>query len=115
MTKKEKNEVEDDFAEDTWIIMEYNDILHIISKTVRDYRKEHNLSQGELAKILETSQPIIAKLESSKYNPSIQFLVKMWNKLSTNEENFGKTLLDKISTRVDKGYNYSLKFKKEGK
>lgn len=99
--------------EDLWIAMEYNDILYIISKTVRDYRKEHNLSQKELGEMIRMSQPMVRRMESGEYNPSVKFLVKMWNKLSTNEENFAKILIDKIYDRVNKNYEYSIKIRYE--
>lgn len=99
------------FDEDTWITMEYNDILYIISKSLRDYREENNLSQKELAKKIKVSQPMIGKLESGKYNASIKFLVKLWNKLSNKKENFAEKLLTRIYDKVVNNYNYSIEIK----
>ena len=94
LISKKKEKIK--FNQDTWINMEYNDILYIISKTVRDYREEHNLTQEDLADMLNISQPMIGKIESSKYNATVKFLVKLWNKLSTKDENFADKLLGKI-------------------
>ncbi len=105
--KKEKIK----FNQDTWINMEYNDILYIISKTVRDYREEHDLTQEELAFKLNISQPMIGKIESGKYNATVKFLVKMWNKLSTKDENFADKLLGKICDRVNNNYRYSIEIR----
>jgi len=105
---KMKNKEDINFDEDVWINIEYNDILYIISKTVREYREEHNMTQENLAKKIDVSQPMIRKIESSKYNPSVKFLVKMWNKLSTKDENFGAKLLKRISDKIDKNYSYNI-------
>ncbi|MCL4378785.1 MAG: helix-turn-helix transcriptional regulator [Actinobacteria bacterium] len=40
-------------------------------------RKERNLTQRELAGLINTTQSCIARLESGKYNPSLQFLQKI--------------------------------------
>jgi predicted transcriptional regulator len=40
-------------------------------------RKEKGLTQRELAELINTTQSCIARLESGKYNPSLQFLQKI--------------------------------------
>lgn len=40
-------------------------------------RKEKNLTQKELAKLINTTQSCIARLESGRYNPSLRFLQKI--------------------------------------
>jgi transcriptional regulator with XRE-family HTH domain len=40
-------------------------------------RKERNLTQRELAELINTTQSCIARLESGNYNPSLQFLQKI--------------------------------------
>jgi predicted transcriptional regulator len=40
-------------------------------------RKEKNLTQRELAELINTTQSCIARLESGNYNPSLQFLQKI--------------------------------------
>lgn len=51
---------------------EYELINALIQK-----RAAKNLTQSQLAKKLGLSQPVIAKLESGRYNPSIKFLRKV--------------------------------------
>lgn len=106
-----KNNGKIHFDEKTWIEMEYNDIQFIISKVVRDYRNEHNMTQKELAEKIKIKQPMVVKIESGEYNPTIKFLVNLWNKLSNEEENFGIILLEKICERVEYNYYISLRIK----
>ncbi len=40
-------------------------------------RKEKDLTQRELAELINTTQPCIDRLESGKYNPSLRFLQKI--------------------------------------
>jgi len=40
-------------------------------------RKEKNLTQRELAVLINTTQSCIARLESGNYNPSLMFLQKI--------------------------------------
>lgn len=40
-------------------------------------RKEKNLTQRELAGLINTTQSCIARLESGNYNPSLKFLQKI--------------------------------------
>ena len=40
-------------------------------------RKERNLTQKELAELINTTQSCVARLESGKYNPSLHFLQKI--------------------------------------
>ena len=51
-------------------------------------RKEQNITQAELAKRVSTQKSNISRLESGKYNPSLDFLIKvaesLGKKLSIN-------------------------------
>jgi predicted transcriptional regulator len=40
-------------------------------------RKDLNLTQTELGKLLKVKQPVIARLESGEYNPSLSYLKKV--------------------------------------
>jgi len=40
-------------------------------------RKDLNLTQRELGKLLKVKQPVIARLESGEYNPSLSYLKKV--------------------------------------
>ena len=48
-------------------------------------RKEHNMTQAELAKRVGTQKSNISRLESGNYNPSLDFLAKV-------AESLGKSL-----------------------
>ena len=50
-------------------------------------RKEKNLSQEELAEILEVSRQTICSLEKGKYNPSIILAFKIAKFFNTSIEN----------------------------
>lgn len=86
--------------------MEYNDILFLISKSFVEYRDKNNLTQMDLAKKLNVKQAMISKIESGKYNPSIKFLVYIWNILSDDNNNFAFNLLSKMNEKVNKNYEY---------
>lgn len=44
---------------------------------LEELRKKHNLTQGELADLMEVSRQSIHSLESGKYNPSILLAFKL--------------------------------------
>lgn len=44
---------------------------------IRELREERNLTQEDLAKLLETSRQTIISLEKEKYNPSIMLAYKI--------------------------------------
>ena len=46
-------------------------------KPAFNLRKEKDLTQRELAELINTTQSCIARLESGKYNPSLRFLQKI--------------------------------------
>lgn len=69
-------------------IIEYEEILFEISKCLKNYRKENNLTQQKLAKILEIDQVMISKLESGNYNPTFKQLHKISRKLTNSAELF---------------------------
>lgn len=41
--------------------------------TLKDYRLEKNISQQELANIVDVRRETIIRLEKGEYNPSLQF------------------------------------------
>ncbi|MDR1506635.1 MAG: helix-turn-helix domain-containing protein [Treponema sp.] len=58
-----------------------------LAEEVIKLRQEQNLSQSDLAKIVGTSQPAIARLESGKYqNVSMSFLRKVGKALNVIPE-----------------------------
>ncbi len=52
-----------------------------IGGTIKESRKSRKLTQTELANMLGTQQPSIARLESGKYLPSLGFLTRVSNLL----------------------------------
>jgi DNA-binding XRE family transcriptional regulator len=61
----------------------------IISQII-EARKENNMTQSDLAKMVGTQKSNISRLESGNYNPSLDLLIKVANCL-------GKKLEIKIS------------------
>lgn len=60
---------------------ELDEILVNISLKLINYRINNNMTQKDLANKLAISQAMISKLESGDYNPSIEQLWKISNKL----------------------------------
>lgn len=56
-------------------------LVDIASEFVK-YRAVKNISQKELAGILEISQAMVSKLESGDYNPTVKFLFEISKKLN---------------------------------
>ena len=52
-----------------------------IGNTIKQYRNKKKISQIILAKRLGTQQPSIARVESGKVLPSLNFLVKIMKEL----------------------------------
>jgi len=48
-----------------------------IIEQIIELRKDLNLTQTELGKLLKVKQPVIARLESGQYNPSLSYLKKV--------------------------------------
>lgn len=73
-------------------ILELNEIFYSISKMIIEYRKEHEITQTELAKILNVNQTMISKIESGKYNPTVKQIYKISRKLTGHADMFKDTL-----------------------
>ena len=69
-------------------IIEYEEILFAISKSLKEYRKEKGFSQKELAKLLDVDQTMISKLESGEYNPTFKQLHKISRTLTNSSSLF---------------------------
>lgn len=48
-----------------------------VAKQLRDVRKSQGMTQESLADLVGTKKSNISRLESGRYNPSIDFLVKV--------------------------------------
>lgn len=94
-------------------VLEYEQILLSISKTIIKYREEHNLTQKELAQKLNVNQVMISKLERGNYNPTIKLLYNISRKLYNSSDLFISTLKDIIiSLYKSQNITYSMKFKR---
>lgn len=81
-------------------ILELNEIYYVISRKIIEYRKENNLTQNELADLINMNQTMISKLESGNYNPTLKLIHKISRKL-TNSANFFKEILKEIVQNID--------------
>ncbi|MGE5614609.1 MAG: helix-turn-helix domain-containing protein [Bacillota bacterium] len=68
-------------SEETKELFALDDILYKIAMSIYDYRQENNLTQKQLAQKLNIKQSMISKLESGEYNPTVEQLWKICNKL----------------------------------
>lgn len=57
------------------------DLYYKVSVAIVEYRKKNNMSQKDLAKILQVSQAMVSKLESGDYNYTIEQLWKVSRKI----------------------------------
>lgn len=48
-----------------------------VAKQLRDVRKSQGMTQESLAELVGTKKANISRLESGRYNPSLDFLVKV--------------------------------------
>ena len=48
-----------------------------LAQRLRDLREEHGLTQAELAKRAQTTQPVIARMESGRVVPRLDLLKKV--------------------------------------
>ena len=94
-------------------VLEYEQILLSISKTIAKYRSDNNLTQKELAKILKNNQVMISKLERGNYNPTIKLLYNISRKLTKSSNLFINMLKDIITNLYkSKNISYTIQFKK---
>ena len=67
------------FKEDLELKKEYDELeleYRIIGQII-DLRTEKKITQKQLAKLMNTKQPSIARFESGNYNPTLDFLKKI--------------------------------------
>ncbi len=58
-----------------------NDVLHDIGDRLKKYRKEHKLTQSEVAKQLEMSLNFYGDIERGKFRLSIEKIVLVYERL----------------------------------
>ena len=56
----------------------------MINEKLREARKEKNLSQADLAKIVNVSRQTINMIENKDYNPTISLCIKICKALNKN-------------------------------
>lgn len=94
-------------------VLEYEQILLSISKTITRYRKDNKLTQKELAEILDINQVMISKLERGNYNPTIKLLHTVSRKLTNSSDLFINMLKDIITNLYkSKNIGYTIQFNK---
>lgn len=69
-------------SEKFWKEAEIDSILVDIACQFINYRLDNELTQKDLAKILQISQSMVSKLESGEYNPTVRLLAEIAQKLS---------------------------------
>lgn len=89
-------------------IIEYQEVLFEISKSLKEYRKEKRLSQSKLAKLLNIDQAMVSKLESGDYNPTFKQLHKISRSL-TDSSNLFIVILQNIICKLSKMYKIDYK------
>ena len=57
--------------------MKNEDTREAVVSQLRTLRKEQGMSQEHLAEIVGTKKSNISRLESGRYNPSLDFLIKV--------------------------------------
>ena len=76
------------FEEDPELKKEYDKLeleYKIISQII-DLRNKKKITQKQLAELVNTKQPSIARLESGDYNPTVDFLKKIAEVLGADLE-----------------------------
>jgi ribosome-binding protein aMBF1 (putative translation factor) len=77
----EKNLKDPEFAD----LYQKEQLINALAKMIRDIRKKTGMTQSEFAKEVQTTQPVIARLESGKDSrtPSLDLLMRIANAAGT--------------------------------
>jgi len=70
----------------------YVDLKLALSKNLQETRREKNLTQDELARLLKSSQSRVAKMEAGDPSVSIDLLVRSLLILGTSRKNLARML-----------------------
>lgn len=77
------------------------DILAQIALQILNYRKEHSLSQKELAEQLGVSQALVSRWERAEHNFTIENLVRNFDKLGIEVDlAFDKQIKSKFERKI---------------
>jgi len=76
------------FEEDPALKEEYDklELEYRIIAQIIELRKKKKITQKQLAELVNTKQPSIARLESGEYNPTLDFLKKIAEVLDADLE-----------------------------
>ncbi len=70
----------------------YIEMKLALSEKLRERRRRNKLTQAELAKVIESSQSRVAKMEAGDPTVSIDLLVKSLLALGVSKKELGKTI-----------------------
>lgn len=65
------------FVESEGVCMEMESAREAVVRQLREVRKAEGMTQEHLAELVGTKKSNISRLESGRYNPSLDFLVKV--------------------------------------
>jgi len=71
---------------------EYIELKLALSQALADRRKQSNLTQAQLAKMLKSSQSRVAKMEKGDPTVSVDLLVKSLLAMGANKKNIAKAI-----------------------
>ena len=92
-------------------ILEYEQILLSISKSIINYRKINDLTQKQLAEMLKVRQSMVVKLERGNYNATMKLLYSISRKLTDSSELFIEMLRDMITNLYkSKNIKYNMQY-----
>lgn len=60
--------------------------MPILKTRIHELRKEHNMQQAELAKLVDVRRETIGNLENGKYNPSLKLAMNIAKIFDTTVE-----------------------------
>lgn len=60
--------------------------MPILKTRIHELRKEHNMQQAELAKLVDVRRETIGNLENGKYNPSLKLAMDIAKIFDTTAE-----------------------------
>lgn len=60
--------------------------MPILKTRIHELRKEHNMQQAELAKLVDVRRETIGNLENGKYNPSLKLAMDIAKIFDTTVE-----------------------------
>lgn len=97
-------------------ILGFEEVLFAISESIINYRKEHNLTQKDLAKILKVNQTMISKLESGDYNPTFKNIYNISMALNNSSDMF-VDILNNIRIKINNisTNKYNIEFESKNK